>query len=116
MASNENGLFRLSPDIIAILGKVAEKKNFTETMVLETLVLKEALDMGIVGSHHPEIAFLNLINAIKGWSIQANENFTLNVFERIDSTPEVRRLWEEAVTPLPGQRADKRKQFVNQRL
>jgi hypothetical protein len=114
---NENAqLYRLSPDIAEILGNIAKNKHFTEAMVLEMLIRQEAINLGIIGVDHPETAFCNLINEVKGWAIPAHEDFTLRVFERIDSTPDVLRLWEQAVEPLPGQRADKRKQSVNQRL
>jgi len=113
---NDNALYRLSPDIAVILGNVAEAKHFSEAMVLEMLICKEAIEMGIIGADHPETAFGSLISVIEGWAIPAHEDFTLRVFERIASTPDIFRLWEQAVTPLPGQRADKRKQSVNQRL
>lgn len=113
---NDNALYRLSPDIAVILGKVAEDKHFSEAMVLEMLVRKEAIAMGIIDADHPETAFSDLINAIRGWAIPAHEDFTLKVFERIDSTPDVLRLWEQAVTPLPGQRADTRRRYINQSL
>lgn len=109
-------LYRLSPDIAEILEKVADKKHFSEAMVLEMLIRKEATAMGIIGAGHPEAAFMYLIEAVEGWGMAAHEDFTLKVFERIKSTPDVMELWEGAITPLPGQRADKRKQYVNQRL
>jgi len=112
---NEN-VYRLSPDIAEILGNVASDKNLSETMVLENLIRKEAIAMGIIGDDHPEKAFGDLITVVEGWTIPAHADFTLHVFERIASTPEVLRLWENAVAPLPGQRADKRKRSVNQRL
>jgi len=113
---NDNALYRLSPDIAAILGKVAEEKHFSEAMVLEMLIRKEAIEMKIIGADHPETAFWSLINKIEGWAIPAHEDFILRVFERIASTPDALRLWEQAIKPLPEQRADKRKQSVNQRL
>jgi hypothetical protein len=113
---NDNALYRLSPDIAAILGDVAKEKHFSEAMVLEMLIRKEAIEMRIIDANHPETAFWDLINAIEGWAIPAHEDFTLKVFERIASTPDVLRLWEQAVTPLPEQRADKRKRYVNQSL
>jgi hypothetical protein len=112
----DNALYRLSPDIAAILGMVAKEKHFSEAMVLEMLIRKEAIAMGIIDADHPETAFLDLINTIKGWGIPAHEDFTLEVFERVESTPDVLRLWKQAVTPLPGRRGDKRKRYVNQSL
>jgi hypothetical protein len=112
----KENLFRLSPDIAVILSKMAEERHFTEATVLEMLIRKEAIETGIIGADHPEAAFWYLVNVIKGWAIPAHEDFTRRVFEHIDSTPDALRLWEQAVTPLPGQRADKRKQWVNQRL
>jgi hypothetical protein len=112
----DNPLYRLSPDIAVILVAMASKKRFSEAMVLEMLVLKEAIDMGIIGPDHPETAYWHLVNLIEGWELPAHEDFTFHVFEKIASTPEALRLWEQAVTALPEQRADKRKQYVNQRL
>ena len=102
----DNALYRLSPDIAAILGMVAKEKHFSEAMVLEMLIRKEAIAMGIIDADHPETAFLDLINTIKGWGIPAHEDFTLEVFERVESTPDVLRLWKQAVTPLPGRRGN----------
>ncbi len=112
---NEN-VYRLSPDIAEILSKLALDKNLSEAMVLENLIRKEAVETKIIGDDHPEKAFGDLITIVEGWAIPAHADFTLHVFERIDSTPEALRLWEKAVVPLPGQRADKRRRSVNQRL
>jgi hypothetical protein len=112
----DKALFRLSPDVVEILGDVAIRKHFSEAMVIETLVLKEAIEMGVIGANHPETAFWYLINLIEEWALPAQEDYTFLVFKEIASSPDALRLWEQAVTPLPNQRADKRKQYVNQRL
>jgi hypothetical protein len=109
-------VYRLSPDIAGILSSLAAGKNLSEVMVLESLIRKEAIKTGLIGHDHPETAFGDLIEVVEGWAIPAHADFTLSVFERIESTPEALRLWEKAVAPLPGQNADKRRQSINQRL
>ena len=109
-------LFRLSPEVSAVLSQVAAAKNFSEQVVLEDLVRKEAIRMGIIQTDHPEAALGELLEAIVQWGEPAHEDFTLRTFERIAATEEALRLWKRAITPLPGQRADKRRQSVNQRL
>ena len=116
MAQGKENVYRLSPDIAEILSSLAVGKNFSEVMVLENLIRKEAITTGIIGAEHPEKAFGDLIEVVEGWAIPAHADFTLHVFKRIESMPEVLRLWEKAVAPSPGQRADKRRQSVNQRL
>ena len=116
MAQVKENVYRLSPDIAEILSSLAVAKNLSEVMVLENLIRKEAITTGIIGDEHPEKAFGDLIGVVEGWAIPAHADFTLHVFERIESMPEVLRLWEKAVAPLSGQRADKRRQSVNQRL
>ena len=90
---------------------MAEEKHFSEAMVLEMLIRKKAIEMGIIG---PSVLVSHQRRPSVGDS--AHEDFTLRIFERIASTPDALRLWEQAVTPLPEQQADKRKQSVNQRL
>jgi hypothetical protein len=109
MAKMNDNLLRLSPDVAAILGNVAEERHFSEAMVVEMLITKEALERGILGADHPEAAFWSLINLVEGWAIPAQEDFTLRVFERIASTPEALRLWEQTT-------AENRKKGVNQKI
>ena len=116
MSQESENVYRLSPDVAIILSKLASEKNCSEVMLLENLIRKEAISTGIIGDDHPEKAFGDLIAAVEGWSIPDHADFTLHVFERIDSTSEALRLYEKAIVPLPGQRADKRKRTVNQRL
>jgi hypothetical protein len=44
-------------------------KNFSEVMVLENLIRKEAITTGIIGDEHPEKAFGDLIEVVEGWAI-----------------------------------------------
>ena len=112
---NENA-YRLSPDIAEVLSTIALSKNTSESMVLGNLIRKEALAIGLIGDDHPEKAFEDLFAVVEGWAIPSHPDFTLHVFERIASTPEALRLYEKAVEPLQGQRADRRKRSVNQSL
>jgi len=116
MAQQKENVYRLSPDIAGILSDLAVNKNTSEVMVLENLIRKEAITTGIIGGDHPEKAYGDLTTVVEEWALPSHADFTLHVFDRIDSTIDVRRLWEKAVTPLPGQQADKRKHSVNQRL
>jgi hypothetical protein len=85
-------------------------------MVLEMLVRNEAIKLGIIDADHPEAAFGRLVNVIRQWVILDRADFTLSVFKRIESTPEILALYERALVPAPDQPAARRKQAVNQRL
>jgi hypothetical protein len=117
---NETKLYRLTPSVAEILERVAERKKYshspTKAMVLEILVLKAAQEEGIIGEGHPEIAFWQLISMIDGWNLPAHENYTLNVFLKIENLKEAKELWENAIKPDSGKQEDKRKQAVNQRI
>jgi hypothetical protein len=109
MAKANVNLLRISPDIAAILRRVAEERHLPEAMVVEMLVIKEAMEKGILGADHPEAAFWSLVTVVEGWAIPAQEHYTREVFSRINSTPEARRLWEQATI-------GKRMKGVNQKL
>ena len=116
LKTNDNTLFRLSSESAIILETMAAERHYSEAMFLEMLIFREAIAMKVVAADHQEAAFWRLISEIEGWAIPAQEDFTRKVFERIASEPTALRLWEQAVTPMPGQPADKRKQYINQRL
>ena len=109
MVKKNDNLLRLSPDIAAILRTVAEERHLSEAMVVEMLITEDAIKRGILGADHPEAAFWSLVGLIERWAIPAQEDFTLQVFERIASTPEALRLWELAIM-------NNRKKGVNQKL
>ena len=113
---SETKLYRLAPNITEILEKVAKKMCCSESMVLERLVIKEAEKSHLIGEKHPETAFWELISMIEGWPLPADKDYTLQVFQKIESTKEALYLYNLAIEPMPGMRADKRKQSVNQRL
>jgi hypothetical protein len=116
MKANSDAPFRLPPEIADLLNKIAQAQGLSVPMVLEMLVRKEALEQGLIDTGHPEAAFGRLIETIRGWALPAQADFTLSVFKRIESTPDTMALYEQAIVPLQAQRADKRKQAVNQRL
>ena len=107
--------YRIVRPIAETLEKVAEEKKQSSSMVLETLILKEAIDMGIVVQGSPDFALFELFDRIDNFNLPPEEDYTFNTFEKIRNSDAL-RFYNLAVTPLDGERADKRKQFVNQRI
>ena len=71
MAKANVNLLRISPDIAAILHRVAEERHLPEAMIVEMLVIKAAIEKGILGADHPEAAFWSLVTVVEGWAIPA---------------------------------------------
>jgi hypothetical protein len=114
MNPDDNTLFRISVEAAALLETVAKAKRFTESVMLEQLIRKEAVESGVISPGHPEAAFSELVNEIKQVAPPEHPDFTCQVFEQVKSTPELKELYDKAITPLPSQSADKRRQYVNQ--
>jgi hypothetical protein len=112
---NENLHFRLSPDTVVVLEALASQRGYSPAAMLEQLVRQEALNRSVINADHPEAALLSLYNTIEGWTTD-DPDFTLMVFKRIESTEEVRELYDRATIPLPGQLADRRKWHVHQSI
>ena len=107
--------YRIVRPIAEILEEIAEEKKQSSSMVLEMLILKEAINMDILVKGSPDFALYELFNRIDNFNLPAEEKYTFNTFEEIKNTDAL-SLYTLAVTPVEGERADKRKQFVNQRI
>jgi hypothetical protein len=112
----ENTLYRISVEAAALLETLAKAKHFTESMMIEQLIRKEAIETGVISTEHPEAAYSELVNEITKVAPPEHPDFTFQVLEQIKSTPELKELYDKAATPLPSQSADKRRQYVNQSL
>ncbi len=113
---NSNPLYRISVEAATLLETLAKAKRFTEPMMIEQLIRQAAVESGIINPDHPEAAYAELVNKITRVAPPEHPDFTCKVFEQIKSTPDLRQLYDQAITPLPSQSADKRKLYVNQCL
>jgi hypothetical protein len=112
----DNVLFRLSPDTASILEKMAAGKGFSEAMILEQLVRRVARETAVIDADHPEAAFESLLTAIEDMAVHAHPDFTFEVFKRIEAASDIKTRYDQAIVPLPGQSADRRKWHVNQTI
>jgi len=112
---NDNVHYRLSPDMTVVLEALAQNMGYSPANVIEQLVRQKALELEVIGPDHPEASFLSLTKTIEGWATD-DPDFTIAVFKRIKATEEVRAVYDQAITPLPGQSAAKRKWHINQSI
>jgi hypothetical protein len=113
---NSNPLYRISVEAAVLLETLAKAKRFTEPMMIEQLIRQAAVASGIINPDHPEAAYAELVNKIARVAPPEHPDFTCQVFEQIKATPDLKQLYDQAITPLPSQSADKRKLYVNQCL
>lgn len=108
--------YRLEPAIEEMLGKIAAENKLTKSMMLEWLIIEAARNMKLIPKDDPSVKLVSLFDWIREENIPAQEDYTKVVFQRIQSTPDALRMWQNAVEPRRGERAEKRQQFVNARI
>ncbi len=112
--------FRLDPSLVKILHAVAQHHCLSPAMMIERLVLEEAKRLGLVQPNNPTASLHDLLNWVNGLymagTVVANPHFTRIVFEHLQADPVGLQFWMHATTPLPGEKAAKRRQYVNARV
>jgi len=112
---------RIDAAVASLLPRIAEWNELTDALAFEKLLLDEAEHLGLVRKNTPGGALIALLEAIRehidgSRSLPKNPDVTLMVFIWIKTTPRLLKLYEAAISPPPGVRADKRRQFVHQRV
>lgn len=107
--------YRIAKPFAEILERLSDDKKQSSSMVLEMLVLKVAIDMNIIMKDSPNHALFELFEKIDSFDISPQSDYTLKVFEQIMNTDAI-NLWKLSTFPDKDKTANKRKQFVNQRI
>lgn len=114
---------RIDAGIAQLLPKIAEEHGVTVALLIEKLAVDEAEQLGLLPKNDPRGALLslvdevrNLINEPRNAYLSKDPDVTLSVFNKIKDSPRLMKLYEAAISPQKGMRADKRRQFVHQRV
>lgn len=109
--------FRIEPAVEAALTKLAADANLTKPMMLEKLILDASVGKGFIKRNDPAVILWQLFDWIKYESgVVENQDYTRDVFAKIQSTPKALRFWEDATKHNPGERPEKRRQQINSRI
>jgi hypothetical protein len=114
---------RIDAGIAALLPKIAEEHGITVALLIEKLAIDEAEGLGLLPKNDPRGALVALVDEVralidepKNAYLAKDPDVTLSVFNMIKDSPRVMKVYEAAIAPPKGIRADKRRQFVHQRV
>jgi hypothetical protein len=104
-----------------VLLQVAEEHGLTVAVLVEKLAIGEAEELGLLAKNDPRGSLVKLITEIgklldRSTELARDQDVTLTVFNKIKESPRLKKLHDEALAPPKNIRADKRRQFVHQRL
>ena len=125
MASNASAqLLQLRTEgwIVDLLEQIAKKRRQNTALVIETLITHAAVDEGLLTKDSRKTSLLRLLEAVgelldENGAQRSNADVTLWVFQRIKDSSELVTLHKAAlVPPSRGVTAEKRRQFVHQRI
>lgn len=107
--------------VAALLPRIAEEHGLTEALAVEKLIIEEAEHLGVAQKNTPGGALIALLAEIRKHIentpfLARDPDVTLIVFNWIKMSPRLMKIYEAAIAPPPGVRADKRRQFVHQRV
>ena len=114
---------RIDKSIDALLPKIADEHYLTVALLIEKLAVAEAEKLGLLPKTDPRGALVMLVDEVRklldephNAYLAKDPDVTLNVFIKIKQSALLMKVYEAAISPPKGVRADKRKQFVHQRL
>ncbi len=114
---------RIDAGIAELLPRVAEEHGISVAILIEKLAVDEAEHLGLLPKGDPRAALVELVDEVRtllddkqNAYLARDPDVTLSVFNMILHTPRLMKLYEGAISPPKGVRADKRRQFVHQRI
>jgi hypothetical protein len=112
---------RIDTGIADLLRKIAEEHRMSVAMLIEKLVVDEAEALDLLPKGDPRRALVTLVNEVRNLIdgkpyLAKDPDVTLSVFTIIKQSPRLMKVYEAAISPPTGMRADKRRQFVHQRI
>lgn len=114
---------RIDAAIDGLLSKVAEEHGLSVALLIEKLAVDEAEELGLLPKSDRRGALVALIHEVRALLDDPQKAFlardpdvTLTVFNAIKQSPRLMKVYEAAISPPSGVRADKRRQFVHQRV
>jgi hypothetical protein len=114
---------RIDAGIADLLPKVADEHGLTVALLIEKLAVDEAVVLGLLPKSDPRGALVVLVDEVRklldepqNAYIAKDPDVTLVVFNKLKESPRLMKVYEAAISPPRGIRADKRRQFVHQRV
>ena len=112
---------RIDASVADLLPLLAQKYELTVPLLVERLIVDKADEEGMLAKGDPRKALRDLVAEVglfldQNPALAKDPDVTLAVFEAIRTSPGRMKTYERAVAPSKGVRADKRRQFVHQRI
>lgn len=114
---------RIDAGIADLLPKVADEYGLSVALLIEKLAVEEAAVLGLLPKSDPRGALVVLVDEVRklldepqNAYLAKDPDVTLVVFNKIKESPRLMKVYEAAISPPKGIRADKRRQFVHQRV
>lgn len=114
---------RIDKSIDDLLPKIANEHGLTVALLIEKLAVDEAAVLGLLPKTDPRGALVALVDEVRKLLDEPQNSYlakdpdvTLTVFNKIKESPLLMKVYEAAISPPKGIRADKRRQFVHQRV
>ena len=114
---------RIDAGIADLLPKVADEHGISVALLIEKLAVNEAAVLGLLPASDFRGALVVLVDEVRkllddpqNAYLAKDPDVTLTVFNKIKESPRLMKVYEAAISPPKGIRADKRRQFVHQRL
>jgi hypothetical protein len=114
---------RIDAGIAELLPKVAEEHGITVALLIEKLAIDEAAELGLLPKSDTRAALVTLVDEVRKLLddpqhayLAKDPDVTLTVFTVIKDSPRLMKVYDAALSPPKGIRADKRRQFVHQRV
>lgn len=114
---------RLDAGIADLLSKVADEHGLSIGLLIEKLTVDEAAVLNLLPKSDPRGALVALVDEVRklldepvNAYLAKDPDVTLTVFNKIRESPRLMKVYEAAISPPKGIRADKRRQFVHQRI
>jgi len=112
---------RIDDAVAPLLPRIAEEHGLPEALTIEKLIIEEAEHLNLLPKGSPSSKLVDLLDLIRQHldskpMLARDPDVTLTVFNWIREAPSRMKVYEAAITAPPGVRADKRRQFVHQRV
>jgi hypothetical protein len=114
---------RIDAGIADLLRQVADEHGLSVALLIEKLAVDEAAVLGLLPKSDPRGALVILVDEVRklldepqNAYLAKDPDVTLIVFNKIKESPRLMKVYEAAISPPKGVRADKRRQFVHQRV
>jgi hypothetical protein len=114
---------RIDKSIDDLLPKIADEHGLTVALLIEKLAVDEAAVLGLLPKTDPRGALVVLVDEVRkllnepqNAYLAKDPDVTLSVFNKIKESAHLMKVYEAAISPPKGIRADKRRQFVHQRV